>query len=197
MKKLILALIAALILIPTAYAHAHVLEFNNGIGAVLHIDPQDDPVAGEQTTFYFEFRDQAGQFRAQDCLCKLVITDSANTPLLDTSMNATADDTASTSFTFASRGVYQLAVSGSPKEQSNFSALKLDYTVRVDKGLDTDSPATDYISRAIYLSAGGVIVLIVLLMIRQQVIYTVVHDPATTPKKPRNDHNRKSSKPRV
>jgi hypothetical protein len=45
---------------------AHVLKENNGISSVMHIDPDDNPVAGVPTTLDFEYGNSSGSFLLND-----------------------------------------------------------------------------------------------------------------------------------
>src|SRR5438045_57931 len=54
---------------------AHVLKTDGNIGAVLHIDPDDDPIAGSQASFFFEFKDIQGKFQSQNCDCTFSIAE--------------------------------------------------------------------------------------------------------------------------
>lgn len=38
-------------------ASAHVLQTDGSIGAVLHVDPDDNPIIGEKATFFFDLKD--------------------------------------------------------------------------------------------------------------------------------------------
>src|SRR5947207_173429 len=52
---------------------AHILQTDKNIGAVLHIDPEDDPIAGEQSGFFFEFKDIQNKFEPKNCTCTISI----------------------------------------------------------------------------------------------------------------------------
>src|SRR5438270_44822 len=48
---------------------AHILQTDGDIGAVLHMDPEDDPIAGVQSAFFFEFKDRQNKFQPKKCNC--------------------------------------------------------------------------------------------------------------------------------
>lgn len=64
-KKLILSffLIFAVFLILPTIASAHVLKTDGSIGAVVHIDPDDDPIIGKSANFFLEFKDTKNKFQ--------------------------------------------------------------------------------------------------------------------------------------
>src|SRR6185369_15266285 len=59
----------------TKTSQAHILKYDGDIGAVLHVDPDDDPIAGQPTNFFFEFRDKTNKFVSGDCNCTVTITE--------------------------------------------------------------------------------------------------------------------------
>ncbi|HYH75287.1 MAG TPA: hypothetical protein VD735_04990 [Candidatus Saccharimonadales bacterium] len=107
LSKLLAVVLCGVVLLAVprqATAHVLIRDTRGATGAMLHINPDDDPVAGRQTTLYFDIQDQA--VAAQDTQVDLVITDPAQlsqqvaTKLRGTSIAAT--------YTFDTRGLYQL-----------------------------------------------------------------------------------------
>src|SRR5471030_211139 len=80
MKKIILLLFVFLGfgLFYTPLSYAHFLETDKNIGAVLHADPNDSPIAGSQTAFFFEFKDKQGKFQPNNCDCTFSILENGN-----------------------------------------------------------------------------------------------------------------------
>ena len=71
MRKIIF--IFLLFLICTVNVQAHILKTDGSIGAVLHIDPDDDPIARQSSYFFFEFKDKQNIFKLENCDCKITI----------------------------------------------------------------------------------------------------------------------------
>lgn len=138
MKKKFLSLQVSVFLLICAIVppsvSAHILQADGNIGAVLHIDPQDDPVAGQQSAFFFEFKDKTGKFSSWACNCTFAILQGGKElviqPLFPASSDASAD-TASVFFTFPKRDVYQIRVNGTPVTPNTFQPFTLTYDVRV------------------------------------------------------------------
>jgi hypothetical protein len=123
---------------------AHTLKTDGPIGAVLHVDPEDDPIAGQPAYFYFEFVDRSGQFQPSQCDCTAVVRRGAEEiyrqPLFSgTETNLTSP---SFSFTFPERGIYQVGVTGQPSGGNTFSAFNLDFDVRVARDDALASPGS-------------------------------------------------------
>ncbi len=147
-KKIILAagLLLLFAIIHTSYfvipTYAHLLKTDGSIGAVLHIDPDDDPVAGQQAGFFFEFKDKQNKFTPRNCDCTFSITEDGkeifSQALFANNANPSLDN-ASLFFTFPERNVYQVKVSGKPNSPNAFQAFTLVYDIRVAKGTNQSS----------------------------------------------------------
>src|SRR5437773_8843060 len=59
--------------------NAHFLKIDGSIGAVLHVDPDDDPIAGEQASFFLSFKDKQHKFSPQNCTCTFSIQEQNQT----------------------------------------------------------------------------------------------------------------------
>ena len=59
---------------------AHILITDEGIGAVVHINPDDDPIVDSLTSFFFEFKDQKNKFQPKLCDCRVVILEARAMP---------------------------------------------------------------------------------------------------------------------
>ncbi len=116
---------------------AHVLETDGTIGAILHIEPADDPVAGEQNNFIFEFRDRAGKLDLLNCDCQFSISETGKvltTQILDISNETTAI----AQFNFPVRDNYELSVFGTPQPDGiEFQPFKLTFDLQVGRGTMT------------------------------------------------------------
>ncbi len=132
---LFIALVASLsaLVVPV---YAHFLKTDGSIGAVMHVDPEDEPIAGAQSGFFFEFKDTAGKFKPADCDCVFSISESGkqifSQPLFASS-TAPSLSSASVFFTFPQKDVYQVEVRGKPYSGASFQAFRLVYDVRVER----------------------------------------------------------------
>jgi hypothetical protein len=135
MKKaiFIIFIVLSLIAVPSS-AHAHVLlrDTKTDIGAVLHINPDDDPTAGPVSQLYFDIQDQKASTRIPYTGYQLLITNdqgSTEQVALDASgSNVTAN------YAFPAQGVYKLELRSSPR-YNNFAHVSLVYNLRVSRGV--------------------------------------------------------------
>jgi len=115
-------------------AFAHVLKTDGSIGAVLHIDPDDDPIAGSQSSFFFEFKDVHHTFSPENCNCTFAILEQGKTifsqPLFQNNTSPSLTN-ASIFYTFPKRDVYVVRVMGEPLTPNGFQPFVLNYDVRV------------------------------------------------------------------
>lgn len=140
-------------------ANAHVLVTDKNIGAVMHIEPDDDPVAGEVSSFALDFQDKSGQFSLSDCACTFSIKENGKT-LTTQPLAARGNTSAGAQFNFPTQDVYGLVINGKPLLGSNFQSFSLTYDIRVDRGVSgqatTSGPKLLRGSYLIGLSAVGV-----------------------------------------
>lgn len=134
-KLLIIPLLGALLLLAPQAAKAHTVlrDSISGTGAVLHITPDDDPIAGEQSSMFFGIQGTSlmhGQTTAQ-----VTITDDKGQATSATSR--VAESGVAADFTFPRQGLYTLALS---VEQNGKKLYSFSQSQRVSRGLSNSAP---------------------------------------------------------
>ena len=114
-------------------ASAHVLKTDNQIGAVLHLEPDDDPDSGTPVTYQLVFNDTSGRLDLRDCVCTMTLKNSTGTVNSETLKADRKLDSRNT-VTFPEADVYTLIVRGDPRRAGSFQSFRLSYTVRVSDG---------------------------------------------------------------
>ncbi len=108
-KTLILVLIL-LSVIPGA--HAHILRVDGNIGVLLHVDPNDAPVAGQPAKFFVGVQDSSGKFSIYTCDCTLTIEkdgkEIASFPINSNGFYQPIE------YSFPASGIYKVTVAGKP-----------------------------------------------------------------------------------
>lgn len=132
-KKLALSILFFITFVCSFHAvsFAHVLETNGDVGAVLHIDPDDEPLAGKPSNFFLEFKDKSGKFDPKDCVCTVTITKNGETIFSENLFQES--DSGVFAFTFPEKNIYMLQVTGAPTDKNSFQPFTLSYDIRVDK----------------------------------------------------------------
>lgn len=125
MKKVWLAsIVVALLFSPPTYAHVLITDQTSQKGGVLHIIPDDDPVAGEEAMLYFDIQSRA----ASSSQVALHIQGGG----VDESLPMTSDGKLATArYTFPTQGVYDLRFT--VKEDG--SEYQFNHSQRVSRGV--------------------------------------------------------------
>lgn len=138
--KLSVLLIAILFLLPQT-SLAHTLENVRSIGAVLHVNSDDNPVVRQPATLVFSMSDQENLFNAKQCACTLNIKrGEENLGSLD--VTAVSLDKLELGYTFPEPGVYTLTLSGIPKDGAIFKPFELPFELRVER--TEEAAGTDF-----------------------------------------------------
>ena len=136
MDKIIWLIFILIFLLLPQYAFAHTLDSNETVGAVMHISPEDDPAAGEQSSINFELKDTANSFKPENCECIFTVNKNNKAlysqPLFQNNTDPNSLN-ASVPYIFPEKGEYVLHVIGIPRFQENFRQFVLEYKVNVQK----------------------------------------------------------------
>ncbi|MDL2341677.1 MAG: hypothetical protein QFB87_01185 [Patescibacteria group bacterium] len=120
-----------------ASASAHVLQSDNGVSAILHIKPDDNPVAGKPVPVNFLFSNDVGGFSLNDYKVQLRLiqnkTVKFSSPVPPLFFGASTEG--ETMATFPEVGVYSLQAKGTPVEK-DAPPFTLNFTVRVASAAD-------------------------------------------------------------
>jgi len=136
---------------------AHVLKTDGPIGAVVHIDPDDDPIIGEPASFFFEFKDTEGNFRTEDCNCTATISNEEEVLTTQPLTSSASLESSSFYFTFTEKGVYTIKVDGKPLEDGKFEPFELTYDLRVERTSSNQNSNEGFISENFHFLALGTI----------------------------------------
>ncbi len=131
-----LAALVFLLVITVQPASAHVLKSDGNIGAILHINPDDNPKSGTPTTYALAFTDTSDHFTLKNCNCTVAIQADGQTLATQDLVSKYPLDSENT-YTFPKANVYTLKVTGQPKKGDVFQPFILTYTVRVEAGNKT------------------------------------------------------------
>ena len=128
-------------------AHAHFLTTDGAINAILHVDPNDSPIPGEQANLYFiiDYGGLKKIFYLNQCNCVVTITQEGKQifqqPLIDKSNPNRSIWGANVPFVFPERDVYHITLSGKPKQGYSFQSFTISWNFRVDEYAPISPPA--------------------------------------------------------
>lgn len=143
--------------IQTTPASAHVLitDSTSSRGAILHIIPDDNPIAGQESILYFDT--QQGLIQSDQTTALLVITDRAGRT---TTVAPSIDGSLLTAkYTFPIQGVYRLSYTIITKETKH----TFEQSQRVSRGTQgsvLDTPSHVWAEMLLVASTTGIIVTI-------------------------------------
>ncbi len=165
-RRSVIVTVAVLSLVVSAnlgVAQAHVLKEDNGISAVLHIPPDDNPKANEPTQLYLAFGDASNKFSLQNCDCQVIVKNNGQTVQTEVPQPALAGASLNSkvTITFPSVGVYDVVANGKAKDAS-FHAFQMNYLVRVATtatSVDNTSHKAASASSVLLISGGSLAVL--------------------------------------
>lgn len=149
-----------------ALVSAHELGTDSSVGAVLHIDPADDPIVGQQAGIFFEFKDTEGKFKPENCNCTFSVVENGNEiysqDLFQTNPSPSLTS-ASVYYTFPKKDAYELKVAGKPKTPDAFDEFNLSFKVNVTREYKAPPPKPNWIiAHSLNLIGAGIIFLFII-----------------------------------
>jgi hypothetical protein len=121
-------------------AAAHMMKIDGDAGVVIHVDPDDNPVAGEPARVFLEIKHKSPQFKAAACDCRLRIS-RAGTTVIEQAVRPGDFRAGVASLVFPAGGIYRVAVSGKPAAGAAFKAFQVAFDIRVENG--AQAPASE------------------------------------------------------
>lgn len=131
MKKIrILVILVVAFALCISSVQAHFLITDNQIGALLHVNPNDDPVAGEPATFFFELKDKENKFDPAQCDCTFTV--SENGAEIHSQALYSGSNEASVIYTFPQKSIYTVTITGKPNGGAQFQHFSLSWNFRIE-----------------------------------------------------------------
>ncbi len=121
---------------------AHELQTNNKFGVILHIDPDDDPVAGQTAVLTFKFEDKKNKFTSSGCLCSVRILENNTHEVYAQKLKSE-----SFSYVFPESGNYTVQASGKPINEENFIPFTVNFDIYVNKNIKNPEIATKAVNK--------------------------------------------------
>jgi len=115
---------------------AHILTTDDAVGAVIHIEPKDDPIANAKSTIIIDLKDKNGHFKYTNCTCNISI--STNGKNIFSQVLSRTNSTKTVDFIFPEIGSYKINISGTPDNNESFKAFNLNHLVEISKSNKID-----------------------------------------------------------
>ncbi len=142
MKNLLLIItFVVFVSIPYYPIYAHDFENEEEIGATMHVDPNDKPIANEESRINFEFISTSNDFNLQECNCTVTIYKNGR-QLLSEELVPDEDlpDSLGKSYIFPEEGEYNIQLTGKSLHADSFKEFSFDYPIRVLPGKIESKP---------------------------------------------------------
>ncbi|MFN6154253.1 MAG: hypothetical protein ACK4YK_06805 [Dolichospermum sp.] len=146
--KYLLLVLFGLIVTTNTQVLAHTVKISADVGATIHIEPNDNPRAGEVTQAWFALTRKGGKvIPLKDCNCQLAIYAEPHAvgepallePPLKPIQAERYQGIPGAEVTFPKPGAYQLQLSGKPVNEGSFKPFELKFVVTVTTGKNIDT----------------------------------------------------------
>lgn len=108
---------------------AHFLRTDNGIGGVIHIDPNDDPIIGQVSNIFIDLKDSQNRLTEINCNCSIKILENEkeiSSRGVQVSKSEDGQIYVTSQFTFPKKGSYIVRMEGRSTD-STFPDFRLDF----------------------------------------------------------------------
>jgi len=146
--KYLLLVLSGLIVTTNTQVLAHTVKISADVGGTIHIEPNDNPRAGEGTQVWFALTRKGGKvIPLKDCNCQLAIYAEPHVtgepaliqPPLKPIEIESYQGIPGAEVTFPKPGAYQLQLSGKPVTEGSFKPFELKFVVTVATGKNIDT----------------------------------------------------------
>ena len=146
-RYLLLLILSSLIVTTNTQVLAHTVKISADVGGTIHLEPNDNPRAGEVTQTWFALTRKGGKvIPLKDCNCRLAIYAEPHVagepaliePRLKSIQAERYEGIPGTEVTFPKPGAYQLQLSGKPVIEGSFKPFELKFVVTVATGKAVD-----------------------------------------------------------
>jgi hypothetical protein len=147
-KYLLLLVLSSLIFTTNTQVSAHTVKISKDVGGTVHLEPNDNPRAGEVTQAWFALTQKGGKvIPLKDCNCRLAIYAEPHAegepallePRLKPIQAERYEGIPGAEVTFPKPGAYELQLSGKPVNEGSFKPFELKFPVTVATGKAVDT----------------------------------------------------------
>lgn len=106
---------------------------SDGVEAMIHVDPDDTPLAGQDSQTWFMLSQTNGRMISLErCNCQVMVYNASNEPIADdlslSTLSVQGHDVISTTINFPAPGPYTVVLSGTAKDES-FAPFELEFPI--------------------------------------------------------------------
>ncbi|WP_353932933.1 hypothetical protein WJM97_10240 [Okeanomitos corallinicola TIOX110] len=151
MKSKLLIFLSLILFNLAPTVSAHTVKISGDVGGTIHIEPNDNPRAGEPADTWFALTRRGGKvLPLKECDCQLAVYAEPHAPgepaLLEPALKAIQveryEGIPGAVITFPKPGIYELQLSGRPNTAGSFQPFELKFQVTVAAGKALTTPST-------------------------------------------------------
>lgn len=124
-------------------AFAHEIKTADKVGAVMHIEPADQPVVGELAVISFDLTKVDGAFDYTQCACNLTVQPDGQTVASEL-----IENNLKFKYVFTEPKIYTLILSGQPLTATTFQPFQFTYEITV---AETKSQSQQIMQRFLHI----------------------------------------------
>lgn len=129
---------ATLIVLAFGFFHtaaAHEYKTDGSVTVLLHSNPDDDPIAAEPASLFFQVSDTSERFDPALCDCSVTISNQGQKLFGGSLFRIGGPSIYSFTipFTFPKKAVYSISVTGKPKAVGTFQSFQVQYDLRISR----------------------------------------------------------------
>ncbi len=180
LTSLLIAMASLLLLGTSASAHVFIGADSGNSGVIMHVTPDDDPIAGAEANFYFDIQDSALNTNTRYYRLFIIDADEAE---VQAATYVRGEQTLAASYVFPTQGVYTLRLAAYPIHDANNPDAASDpviftYNQRVSRGIVSspqDAPSHVWAEFGIIAGLSALIVVMIVVISRYKLIlqYTI------------------------
>lgn len=139
-----ISMICAVIILFAPAASAHTLKTDGTISAVLHFQPDDDPISNKPTEYILFLNDSTKRFSIADCDCTIGVKKNGKT-VSSEPMRLNSQNIIGGSLTFTEAGAYEVIFQGTPTKNGTFQPFTLKYPEQVALNPNAKHPSPSFV----------------------------------------------------
>ena len=138
MKLFTFCFVFFLFLLPALPMHAHTSQEEDEIIIVMHAEPDDRPLANQETTLHFQIDDPSKEFKTSNCNCNVTVFKNGEKIMSKPAIEVRDKRSlysSSVKMVFEQEGNYEVRFEGTPITTGAFHPLSAKFNLEVGKGV--------------------------------------------------------------
>lgn len=170
MKRAIFFLVLPFLLISSNEVVAHTSDTSESVSVLMHVEPDDRPLAEQSTILHFQIEDTSHKFSIKNCNCTVTISSNGKKLGVKTVSELTDQKSVYSAYskvTFDRAGSYRIIFEAKPKNSGTFSTFTTNFELKVGEKIPTPDNDVEIPHVITYLFLAVIGIGTIVLIIRQ------------------------------